>query len=138
MRYFFTWGSLRSIAVAAAVSSAVAVLASCSTLHESDTGANRGYNEFGTSSYKPSLVGTKGKAAAAAASSKALAKGPNRQTKYTPMVERTATGVRTVKDFTTQARGKNTKANADQVRANRAAQNSRISKSYNNENLLDR
>ena len=118
--------------------SAAALLGACSTLHESDMGANRGYNEFGTSSYKPSLVGTKGKAAAAAASSKALAKAPNRQTKYTPMVERTATGVRIVKDFTTQARGKNTKANADQVRANRAAQNSRISKSYNNDNLLDR
>ena len=138
MRYFSALNSLRSVAWAVAVSGALTLLGACSTLHESDLGASRGYNEFGASGYKPSLVGTKGKAVAAPSASKAFSKSTNRQAKYTPMVERTATGVQVVKDFTTQARSKNAKTNAAQVRANRAAQNTRISKTYNNDNLLDR
>ena len=116
----------------------MATVTGCSTLHESDLGANRGYNEFGASGYKPSLVGTKGKAAAAAASAKPLAKSAKRTAQYSPMVERTATGVRVVQDFATQARGKSAKANAAQVRAARTQQNNRLTKTYNNENLLDR
>ena len=124
------------MAMAALAAAGLMVLGACSTLHESDLGANRGYNEFGASGYKPSLAGPKGKAAAGI--SKPLAKAPNRKAQYSPMVERTATGVKVVQDFTTQARGKNAKVNAAQVRASRTQQNSRISKTYNNDNLLDR
>ncbi len=133
MRYVVSLSFLRTGAMAALLMAVVA-LGACSTLHESDLGANRGYNEFGTSAYKPSLSGPKGKAAAG---SKPLAKTSNRKVQYSPMVERTATGVKVVQDFTTQARGKTAKSNAAQVRANRTQQNTRISKTYNNDNLLN-
>jgi hypothetical protein len=138
MAYYTSLVSLRSAVFSVVASAAIAAVSSCSTLHESDLGANRGYNEFGASGYKPSFAGTKGKAAAAAASAKPLAKSSKRQAQYSPMVERTGTGVRVVQDFTTQARGKTAKANAAQVRAARTQQNTRISKNYNNENLLER
>ncbi len=123
------------MAVATVAAAGLSLLGACSTLHESDLGANRGYNEFGTSGYKPSLAGPRGKTPGV---SKPLAKSPNRKAQYSPMVERTATGVKVVQDFTTQARGKNAKANAAQVRANRTQQNTRMSKTYNNDNLLNR
>lgn len=125
--------------VAAVAAAGMALFGACSTLHESDLGASRGYNEFGTSGYKPSLAGSKGKAAVTAAgASKTFAKSSNRKVQYSPMVERTATGVRVVQDFTTQARGKSAKDNATQIRAARTQQNARMSKVYNNDNLLNR
>ena len=126
------------MAVAAMTAAGMALLGACSTLHESDLGANRGYNEFDTSGYKPSLAGTKGKTSATAGISKPYAKTLSRKTQYTPMVERTATGVKVVQDFTTRARNKTAKVNADQVRASRAQQNTRLTKTYNNDNLLNR
>lgn len=139
MRHVFSLTSLRSVTTAVLTAAGLMLLGACSTLHESDLGANRGYNEFGTSGYKPSLASPRNKATAGAAgASKPLAKTATRKTQYSPMVERTATGVRVVQDFTTQARGKTAKANAAQVRANRAQQNAKMSKNYNNDNLLNR
>ncbi len=127
---------IRALSKSVVIIAAVGLASACSTLHEADLGANRGYNELGGPAYKPSLASPKGKKPAA--DSKPLAKTSSRKTQYSPMVERTATGVRVVKDFTTQARSKSAKTNAAQARATRAQQNNKISKSYNNENLLER
>jgi uncharacterized lipoprotein len=126
---------IRALSKSVILIAAVGLASACSTLHEADLGANRGYNELGGPAYKPSLSSPKGKTSA---DSKPLAKAPNRKAQYSPMVERTATGVRVVQDFTTQARSKSAKTNAAQARATRAQQNNKISKSYNNDNLLNR
>lgn len=108
------------------------VLFSCATAHESDLGANRGYNDLnpGMPAYKPSLASP-----TAVPRASGLAK---HQPQYSPMVERTATGVKVVKDYSAQARSKSARANASQVRAARSQQNSRMAKAYNDENLLTR
>ena len=109
------------------------VLVGCATAHESDLGANRGYNDLnpGMPAYKPSL-------ASPSAAPRASTVNSAKRQQYTPMVERTATGVRVVKDFSTQARSKSARANAAQTRAARSQQNSRMAKAYNDENLLTR
>ena len=111
----------------------LALGAACSTLHEADLAANRGYNEFGTPAYKPKLA-TNAKSAPAARN---VSRVPKRNTQYSPMVARTATGVRVVQDFSTQAK-KNTKPTSAQARAARTQQNTKLTKSYNSENLLNR
>ncbi len=101
---------------------------SCSTLHETDLGADRGYGEGMAPAYKPSL-----------SSPNALSRnGKKGEPNYTPMIERTATGVRAVKDFSSQARNKSANDNASQTRAARAQQNSKMAKAYNDNNLLTR
>lgn len=101
---------------------------SCSTLHETDLGADRGYGDGMAPAYKPSL-----------SSPNALSRnGKKGEPAYTPMIERTATGVRAVKDFSSQARNKSTTDNASQTRAARAQQNSKMAKAYNDNNLLTR
>lgn len=117
----------------------VALGASCSTLHEADMAANRGYNEFGTPAYKPSLSSPKATAKTkAATTSRTVARIPSK-TQYSPMVERTVTGVKVVQGFSPQAAKTKPKSNSAQAsQAARTQQNTKLTKAYNAGNLLDR
>ncbi len=141
-------------------------VSACSTANESDTGANQDYSDDEASA-RPTLpmpVATESEAAPVVASKpkpvvkrkpaprpvvratprpspktiERLASQPRKQVQYTPMVDRTATGVRTVQDFSSQARTKQQRENAAAVRTYRTQQNTRMARAYNNNNLLTR
>lgn len=67
-----------------------------------------------------------------------LAAQPRKLPNYSPMVDRTASGVRVVKDFSSQAMTKAQRDNAAAVKAYRAQQNTKMARAYNNNNLLTR
>lgn len=64
--------------------------------------------------------------------------GPGQGQQYSAMVERTATGVRTTQDYSSQSRTKQQRDNAAAVKAYRADKNTRMARAYNNNNLLTR
>lgn len=67
-----------------------------------------------------------------------LAAQPRKLPNYSPMVDRTASGVRVVKDFSSQANSKAQRDNAAAVKAYRTQQNAKMARAYNNNNLLTR
>lgn len=120
----------------------VALAAACSTLHEADLAAGRGYNEFGSPAYKPSLASPNATAKnarhPAEAANRTVARLPSKA-QYSPMVERTVTGVKVVQGFSPQAAKDRPKSNSAQAtQAARMQQNTKLTKSYNAGNLLDR
>ena len=168
MTRFFTFPSsfpvsrLRTLLL----SSAVAILlAACSTANESDVGANQDYVDpdeggarptlpapvvrTGPTAPKPRPVAVKPRRPAPRPVARVapkpspktierLAAQPRLQTQYSPMVERTSTGVRTTQDFSSQARTKQQRDNAAAVKTYRTQQNTRMARAYNNNNLLTR
>jgi hypothetical protein len=138
-------------------------LGACSTANEGDIGANQDYGDDEASA-RPTLPMPVAEPAPVAAKPKPvvakrkpaprpvarttprpspktierLASQPRKQVQYTPMVDRTATGVRTVQDFSSQARTKQQRENAAAVRTYRTQQNTRMARAYNNNNLLTR
>ena len=139
------------------------LLAACSTANEKDVGANQDYADPDEVTSRPTLptpiakpapatprpVAAKPRRAAPRPVARAaprpsprtierLAAQPRRQTQYSPMVERTSTGVRTTQDFSSQARTKQQRDNAAAVKTYRTQQNTRMARAYNNNNLLTR
>ncbi|MBC7448449.1 MAG: hypothetical protein H7330_10355 [Hymenobacteraceae bacterium] len=142
-------------------------MAACSTANEADTGTNQNYADDEATS-RPTLPMPVATPTPAAASKKAkavavkprrrvaprpvaravpkpspktierLATQPRRQAQYSPMVERTSTGVRTTQDFSAQARSKQQRDNAAAVKTYKTQQNTRMARAYNNNNLLTR
>jgi hypothetical protein len=149
------------------LSAAVALLlTACSTANETDRGANQDYVDDDGSGARPTLPmpaapptiipAAKPKPAVVAKrrptqrplarvaprptpkTIERLAAQPRRQAQYSPMVERTATGVRTTQDYSAQYRTKQQRDNAATVKAYRADKNTRMARAYNNNNLLTR
>ena len=141
------------------------LLAACATSNETDAGANQDYADTETTGRptlpmpaattpapeakpKPKVVAKTRRPApkpVARAAPKPsprtierLASQPRRQTNYSPMVDRTSTGVRSTQDFSSQARTKQQRDNAAAVKAYRTQQNTRMARAYNNNNLLTR
>lgn len=144
---------------------AALLLTACTTANEHDTGANQTYVDPDAAAARPTLPGpavapapvprkprvvaakprrVTARTAARTASTPSPRSieriaGQSRQTvQYSPMVERTSTGVRTTKGFSEQARSKQQRDNAAAVKTYKTQQNARMARAYNNNNLLTR